>query len=71
MGIELYMNHKNSIKLDGIFVAERTGFEPAIRLTPHTRFPSVRLQPLGHLSKVFSILPDYRGVRLSPLLLGC
>ena len=30
-------------------VAERAGFEPAVRL-PHTRFPSVLLKPLGHLS---------------------
>jgi hypothetical protein len=31
-------------------MAEREGFEPSIRCYPYTRFPSVRLQPLGHLS---------------------
>ena len=29
--------------------AERKGFEPPICVT-YTRFPSVRLKPLGHLS---------------------
>ena len=32
-------------------LAEREGFEPSIRRSPYTRFPGVRLQPLGHLSK--------------------
>jgi glucan 1,3-beta-glucosidase len=31
-------------------VAERGGFEPPIAIARHTRFPSVLLQPLGHLS---------------------
>ena len=31
-------------------MAEGEGFEPSIRFTPYTRFPSVRLQPLGHPS---------------------
>jgi hypothetical protein len=31
-------------------MAEREGFEPSIRCDPYTRFPSVLLQPLGHLS---------------------
>ena len=31
-------------------MAERAGFEPAIHVAAHTRFPSVLLQPLGHLS---------------------
>ena len=31
------------------FMAERMGFEP-MKESPFTRFPSVRLQPLGHLS---------------------
>src|SRR5674476_1307458 len=31
-------------------MAERAGFEPAVHLTAHTRFPSVLLKPLGHLS---------------------
>jgi hypothetical protein len=30
-------------------MAERQGFEPWIGVT-YTRFPGVRLQPLGHLS---------------------
>jgi hypothetical protein len=29
---------------------ERAGFEPAVRFTPYTRFPSVLDQPLRHLS---------------------
>jgi hypothetical protein len=35
-------------------LAEREGFEPSKRLTPLTRFPSVRVQPLCHLSKIIS-----------------
>lgn len=31
-------------------MAEREGFEPSRQLTPPTRFPSVRFQPLSHLS---------------------
>src|SRR4030067_3381352 len=31
-------------------MAERAGFEPAVHLAAHTRFPSVLLKPLGHLS---------------------
>ena len=31
-------------------MAERAGFEPAVRLSPYTRFPGVRLKPLIHLS---------------------
>src|SRR6185295_2834920 len=31
-------------------MAEREGFEPSIRISTYTRFPSVLLQPLGHLS---------------------
>ena len=31
-------------------LAERVGFEPTVRLTPHTRFPVVPVQPLLHLS---------------------
>ena len=34
-------------------VAEREGFEPSVGET-YTRFPSVRLKPLGHLSHKFS-----------------
>jgi hypothetical protein len=31
-------------------MAEEKGFEPLIGFNPYTRFPSVRLQPLGHSS---------------------
>ena len=31
-------------------MAERVGFEPTVGIT-YTRFPSVRLKPLGHLSR--------------------
>src|SRR5258706_6375575 len=34
-----------------IFLAERVGFEPTVRLSPYTRFPGVRLKPLIHLSE--------------------
>ena len=33
-------------------MAEREGFEPSKRVAPLTRFPSVLLQPLGHLSRL-------------------
>ncbi len=33
-------------------MAEREGFEPSKQLTPLTRFPSVRLKPLSHLSAI-------------------
>ena len=32
------------------YLAERMGFEPTVQFDPHTRFPSVRFRPLGHLS---------------------
>ena len=31
-------------------LAEKAGFEPAVRFEPYTRFPGVHLQPLGHFS---------------------
>ncbi len=31
---------------------ERAGFEPAVRINPHTAFPRLHHQPLGHLSNV-------------------
>src|SRR5262245_7401739 len=31
-------------------LAERAGFEPAVRFRPHTAFPVPHLRPLGHLS---------------------
>ena len=33
-------------------MAEKAGFEPAVRFKPYTRFPGVHLQPLGHFSKL-------------------
>gem|GEM_PF-3405236 len=35
------------------YLADREGFEPSIEFYPYTRFPSVRLQPLGHPSFYF------------------
>ena len=32
------------------YLAEREGFEPSVRFKPHTAFPVLLLQPLGHLS---------------------
>lgn len=32
------------------FMADEGGFEPPMRFNPHTHFPGVRLQPLGHPS---------------------
>ena len=37
-------------KFGCFFMAERKGFEPSKRIAPFTRFPSVLLRPLGHLS---------------------
>ena len=52
------------IRVAGIFrnrakrdLAEGVGFEPTIRGVPYTRFPSVRLQPLGHPS-MQRIMPE-------------
>ncbi len=36
------------------FLAEKAGFEPAVRFEPYTRFPGVHLKPLGHFSNQFS-----------------
>ena len=38
-------------------LAEREGFEPSVRVAPHTHFPGVHLQPLGHLSLLPSSIP--------------
>ncbi len=37
-------------------LAEREGFEPSKRIAPFTRFPSVLLQPLGHLSLILPVM---------------
>src|SRR3970040_314738 len=48
-----------------LVLAERAGFEPAVRLSPYTRFPGVRLKPLIHLSggAYFNKSPDGGGWR--------
>ena len=33
-------------------MAEKAGFEPAVRFEPYTRFPGVHLKPLGHFSSL-------------------
>ena len=35
-----------------IQLAEKAGFEPAVRFEPYTRFPGVHLKPLGHFSSL-------------------
>lgn len=35
-----------------IQMAEKAGFEPAVRFEPYTRFPGVHLKPLGHFSSL-------------------
>jgi hypothetical protein len=48
-----------SFKVLGMFsdgqngLAEKAGFEPAVRVEPYTRFPGVHLKPLGHFSNQF------------------
>ncbi len=37
-------------ELAGLVLAERAGFEPAVRFETYTRFPGVRFKPLIHLS---------------------
>ncbi len=44
-------------RLEWFVLAERAGFEPAIRDKPYTHFPGVLLQPLGHLSTLFGLAP--------------
>src|SRR3954452_23917347 len=46
--------------------AERAGFEPAMDLSAHTRFPVALLRPLGHLSGRASV-PSRGFPRLEPL----
>jgi hypothetical protein len=36
-------------------LTERGGFEPPVRFRPHTAFPVLLLQPLGHLSRLNQI----------------
>ena len=36
-----------------VSVAEKAGFEPAVRFEPYTRFPGVHLKPLGHFSNQY------------------
>ena len=37
-------------------MAEREGFEPSVECYPNTRFPSVRIRPLCHLSEIRALL---------------
>ena len=47
--------------------AEREGFEPSVPGKEYTRFPSVHLRPLGHLSGMTTPFNDFccgeRGIR--------
>lgn len=49
-----------------IELAEKAGFEPAVRFKPYTRFPGVHLQPLGHFSGVLA----NRGQRINQFLVS-
>lgn len=40
----------NRLLIYKIILAEKAGFEPAVRYKPYTRFPGVHLRPLGHFS---------------------
>src|SRR6185369_804948 len=60
-----------------IYPTDREGFEPSIRFEPYTHFPGVRLEPLGHLSKVVageevrpSPPPSQRIISASPVAAG-
>ena len=44
--------------MDSELLAERWGFEPQVDFATHTRFPSVLLKPLGHLSKLLFVYKD-------------
>jgi hypothetical protein len=46
-------------KRTGIDLAEREGFEPSMHIAAHTRFPSVLLKPLGHLSILYIVNEYY------------
>ena len=51
MGDQTYKDHHPRRRfMSRRRLSERVGFEPTVQLSPYTRFPSVRLQPLGHLS---------------------
>ncbi len=53
------------------FLAEREGFEPSVGVT-YTRFPSVRLKPLGHLSiKYYVIFIYQKGVSHGNAIILC
>ena len=46
-------------------MAEREGFEPSARVTPSTRFPTVLLRPLGHLSALPRVSYEQPGLRVN------
>ncbi len=50
----------------GFLTAERQGFEPWVEQV-YTRFPSVLLRPLGHLSSISKIYTRFPSVLLRPL----
>ena len=41
------------------YMAEREGFEPSIRDKPYTPLAGERLQPLGHLSNLFTHINNF------------
>jgi hypothetical protein len=49
-----------------VILAERGGFEPPV--LAYTRFPSVRLKPLGHLSESRAPYRPYSGAARNPKL---
>ncbi len=51
LAVHCYCSYDDdSVLSSAVYLAERAGFEPAVHLAAHTRFPSVLLKPLGHLS---------------------
>ena len=55
----------NQGRIFGAGGTERAGFEPAVHLAAHTRFPSVLLKPLGHLSLTYNFL--VKGFKVSEI----
>ena len=49
---DIFRTKKRPVYPGRFYMAEREGFEPSVKLAPYTRFPSVRLKPLGHLSSL-------------------
>lgn len=51
-------------KFERCKLAEEVGFEPTVRFSPHTRFPSVPLKPLGHSSAKGTCIEILRAGRI-------